>query len=123
MENQTPAPLFAAQTIETMASKEHLIAQVDRMHKAGYRLVQISATKKESYDLLYSFESPEGLVNLRLAVPIGDSIESISGLYPYAYLYENEIESLFGLSILHINVDFKGALYKTKIKTPYLQEQ
>jgi len=111
------------QSFVELPNKHVLIAEVDRMRKYGYRLAQASITKKEKYDVLYSFEKNGELVNLRLLVDIGDSIESVSGIYPYAYLYENEMQDLFGLKIRHINVSFKGNLYHTSVKTPFLNEK
>ncbi|MDR1565615.1 MAG: NADH-quinone oxidoreductase subunit C [Oscillospiraceae bacterium] len=110
------------QTYRTLENKSSLIFAVNEMAKNGYRLVQISADKKEDYDLLYSFAKANELVNLRLRVEADEQIESISGIYSYSYLYENELKDLFGLDILHINVDFKGNLYHTQVKTPFLNK-
>ena len=111
------------QSYHTLDSKEQLISEVDRMKKDGYRLSQACVTKKDSYDVIYSFSRENELVNIRLIVEIGESIESITGIYPYAYLYENEMKDLFGICINNINVDFNGELYHTTIKTPFLGEK
>ncbi|MDR0913709.1 MAG: NADH-quinone oxidoreductase subunit C [Oscillospiraceae bacterium] len=102
------------QIYKIIENKDLLIARVNEMFNNGYRLVQISATKKDNYDLLYSFAKKSEFIHLRLAVDFGDSIDSISGIFPYSYLYENEIKDLFGLQIRNINFDFKGNFYKVK---------
>jgi ech hydrogenase subunit D len=40
-------------------------------------------------------------------------------IYPNAFLYENEIHDLFGVSIKDIALDYHGTLYRTSIKTPF----
>ena len=100
-----------------------LIPSVCRLCQDGYRLVQISATKKEKLELIYSFDKNYELVNLRMDIGDDEEIQSISGIYPYAFLYENELKDLFGVNIVNINIDFKGHLYKTSIKTPFNADQ
>lgn len=102
-----------AQTYRELSGSESLIASVDRMNKDGYRLAQACVAGKDKFEILYSFEKDNELVNLRLRIGEDDTIESVTGIYPYAYLYENEMKDLFGVRIQHINVDFKGTLYKT----------
>ena len=85
----------------------------------GYRLVQICAIKAETLDLIYSFDKDYELINLCLTVTEQDEIQSITSMYSYAYLYENEIRELFGVNIIEINVDFEGKLYQIKDTTPF----
>lgn len=95
------------------------------MKNAGYRLAQICATKwaeapkPEGCILLYSFIKDEKLVTLRLIASVSDPMESVSCLYSYAFLYENEMKDLFGIQFLNLNLDFNGHLYKTSVKTPF----
>ena len=86
------------------------------MKNAGYRLVQICALKDLS--LLYSFEKDDKLMVLRFSADC-ESVESISGVYSYAFMYENEIKDLFGINIVNINLDFNGHFYETAIKMPF----
>lgn len=97
-----------------------LIARVDKLRKAGYRLGQACVvTKAGAFDVVYSFARDLDLVNLRLAVPEDGEVESITSIYPYAFLYENEMRDLFGLRVNNIVVDFEGSLYQLKVKTPF----
>ena len=93
---------------------DELLFRVNQMREEQYRLVQISVTKKESLDLLYSFAKDLELVHLRLDVAEDQEIESISHIYSYAFLYENELKDLFDVKVRNITVDFKGNLYKIK---------
>jgi ech hydrogenase subunit D len=49
----------------------------------------------------------------------GETVPSIGLIYGNAFLYENEIHDLFGITIEHITVDFHGTLYQTRIPAPF----
>lgn len=98
-----------------------LVARVDKLRKAGYRLAQACVvTRDEVFDVVYSFVIQNDLLNLRLLVGKGEEIESITSIYPYAFLYENEMRELHGLRIRNIAVDFKGELYQTRDPFPFV---
>jgi len=101
--------------------KVDLLNKVSDMKKDGHRLAQICVTNtnQNNFILLYSFIKDECLVSFKIASEISESIESIGWLYSYAFLYENEMKDLFGINILNMNLDFKGHLYETMVKTPY----
>jgi len=97
-----------------------LLGAVADLFAQGFRLVQIGCTTLENaYELNYSFDKDYQFKNLRITVQPEDEIQSISVIYPNAFLYENEIHDLFGLHIKNISVDYKGAFYRTAIKTPF----
>ncbi|HOM01915.1 MAG TPA: NADH-quinone oxidoreductase subunit C [Acetivibrio sp.] len=107
------------QTINTISPGE-LLAYALRLKNSNYRLVAISSTKVENgIEMSYSFDSGEDFVNLRIIAEPGDEIESISSIYPYSFLYENEIKELFGVNITGINPDYKDKLYRISVKTPF----
>lgn len=106
------------QTFENV-SKADLIDRAIQFKHDGWRLIQISATFKGSYDLLYSFEKDYNMINLRVLLPDGEWVDSLSSIYSYAYLYENEMRDLFGIEVHGMNVDFEGKLYQTAEKTPF----
>jgi len=107
------------QTFESLVSPDNLLPLTARMKADGYRLTQMSANRAGGLELIYSFTKGYNLVNYRLPLEEDTEVESISGVYSYAYIYENEIKDLFGIKILHINLDFSGHFYKTAVKTPY----
>ncbi len=97
-----------------------LLNRVSDLKEQGCRLVQICCSKcGEALELDYSFDRSYQLVDLKLSVSPADEIDSISGVFPPAFLYENEIESLFGLKVKHKLVDFGGKLYQTATPTPF----
>jgi ech hydrogenase subunit D len=103
-----------------LIGKNELVGIVAGLFAEGHRLVQISCTTLESsYELNYSFDKNYRFQNLRFTVTQDEEIQSISVIYPNAFLYENEIHDLFGLTIKNMTVDYHGTLYHTAIKTPY----
>ena len=101
-----------------------LLKEVEKFHKEGYRLVQACGTKmgEDSFEVMYSFDKDYRFRNIRITVPQEVEIPSITSIYGGAFLYENEIHELFGLSFKGISIDFKGHLYKKKIKYPFAQD-
>jgi len=56
---------------------------------------------------------------LRITVAPDEEIPSITAVYHNAFLYENEIHDLFGLSVKHIAVDYHGTLFRIAISKPF----
>lgn len=100
--------------------KNALLGAVADLCSQGFRLVQIGCTTLENaYELNYSFDKDYHFKNLRVTVNKEEEIQSISVIYPNAFLYENEIHDLFGITIKNMSVDYKGTLYRTAMKTPF----
>ena len=97
-----------------------LLERTTALRRKGCRLVQVSATRlAEHFELTYSFEEGDTLLNLRLNIPAERPwVPSISGVFWCAFLYENEMHDLFNIQVDGINVDFKGTLYHTAIPYP-----
>ncbi|HXX55988.1 MAG TPA: NADH-quinone oxidoreductase subunit C [Methanoregula sp.] len=94
-----------------------LLARAGQMRTEGYRLVQIGCAKiGDTYEINYSFDKDRKFLNLRITVAPGTEIPSISGIYWGAFVYENEIFDLYGITVTGINIDFKGTFYRTAVK-------
>ncbi len=107
------------QTI-TEVTVENLVSEVSKMYDEGYRLIQIGCGKYDDiFEINYSFDKDYKFMNLRLKITEGVVVPSITGVYLCAFIYENEIHDLFGVSIKDIAIDFKGNLIKTSIKNPF----
>lgn len=109
------------QLVKTILPSE-LLAEVLHLKNDGYRLVAITCTNKNGMEISYSFDKDYDFLNLRLNIEYDAEVESISIIYPFAFLYENEIKELFGVNIKNISLDFAGNLYKISIKTPFNTE-
>jgi ech hydrogenase subunit D len=100
--------------------KDALLGCVADLFAQGYRLVQIGCTTlPAAYELNYSFDRDYVFKNLRLTVTAEDEVQSVSVIYPNAFLYENEIHDLFGIRIKNISIDYKGTFYRTALKNPF----
>jgi len=97
-----------------------LLARVSAFHDEGYRLVAISTTRLgEQCQVDYSFDRNFSFFTLRLLVPEGTALSSITGIYWAAFPYENEMHDLFGITVTGIAIDFKGTFIKTAIPYPF----
>jgi ech hydrogenase subunit D len=121
--------IMGQQTIREISSKE-LLADTLRLKNEGYRLVAITCAnlknkqvdtseEKAVMQLSYSFDKNYDLLSLRFDTDTEEEIESISVIFPFAFLYENEVKELFGVKIKDISIDFNNTLYKIPVKTPF----
>ena len=75
----------------------------------GCRFVTMTCTDLgEAHDILYHFDKNYVLENLRLRLPKGQALPSISKIYFAAALVENEIKDLFGIPVQGLAIDFEG---------------
>jgi ech hydrogenase subunit D len=49
--------------------------------------------------------------NLKVMVEKDDNVKSISTIYPGAFLIENEVQDLFGLTFEGLTIDYKKKLF------------
>lgn len=108
----------AYKVIEIMLSD--LLNYLQDKKEEGYRLVQICCTKiEEGFELNYSLSKEYDFLNYRIKIDESDIVPSISFIFKYSFLYENEMKDLFGIKIKHISVDYSGSFYKLAVKTPF----
>ena len=89
--------------------QEHLQNEVSKLKRDGYRFVTMTCVDLgDAHDILYHFDKQYVLKHLRLKVPRGTALASISNLFFAAVLVENEIKDLFGLNVEGMAVDFQG---------------
>jgi len=101
-------------------SVDELVARTEQLKKEGNRLVQIGCTQLgEDFEINYVFDKDFVLTNLRITVKQDAVIPSVSSVFFGAFVYENEIHDLYGLTVKGMNIDFGGHFYRTSIKTPF----
>lgn len=98
---------------------DELLGRTSTYKASGYRLVQIHCTKVNGFELTYTFDKDHKTENLRMIIPEEQELQSISGIYWLAFLYENELKDLFGVKVVNLALDFGGTLYKVSEKTPW----
>ena len=97
-----------------------LLSAVRDLKGEGYRLVQICGTLKDKrVEVMYSFDKDHVAKNLKVLLPEEDTVESISGEYWPAFIYENEVHDLFGITFKHLALDFGGKFFKVTEPTPW----
>jgi len=100
--------------------KAELLDRIRRISDESWRLVQISCTRTQMFQIDYSFDKNYHFLDLRVNIPAEDAqLPSISGIYPCAFGYENEIHDLFGIRIDGISIDYKGNFYRIAVKAPF----
>ena len=98
-----------------------LLTEVKNLKAEGYRFAQACATAmdEDTIEILYSFDKGHKLKNLRLVISPEEEVESISGDYWPAFIYENEMHDLFGIKFSHLTLDYEGKFFKVPEPTPW----
>ncbi len=105
-------------------SHHAILSEVQELEEEHYRLIQICATTvQEGYEILYTFGKGYDEVQVKIHTDVGEHVQSISRLFPPAWLYENEIHDLYGIEIDGITLDFRGGLYRTAEKAPFAHKE
>ena len=91
---------------------QELLGEVQNLQYDNYRFITATSVdnNNDTLDVLYHFDKDYELVNLRITVPKGSSIPSISKIYFCAMLVENEMKELFGLDVENMAIDYGGHL-------------
>ena len=104
----------------TPVELSQLLTKVKDLKAEGYRFGQACATVvDDTFEIIYSFDKDYQLVNLRLVISQGDEVESITGVYWPAFIYENEMHDLFGIQFNHMEPDYEGNFFKVDEPTPW----
>lgn len=97
---------------ETTIGVEALVAEAERLRQQGARLVTATGLDEgDHFDVIYHFALETKLQHLRLSVAKADAVPSISGVFPGAFLIENEMKELLGVRVTGISVDYGGRLF------------
>ncbi|MBO6147924.1 MAG: NADH-quinone oxidoreductase subunit C [Lachnospiraceae bacterium] len=104
--------------------EDTLLNETQKVHSEGYRLIQICATTVDSgYEILYTFGKGYDELSIRFLTKGEKPVQSISRIFPPAWLYENEIHDLFGIEVENMTLDFRGGLYRTSVKAPFARKE
>ena len=100
---------------------EQLLPRVMEMKAGGYRLGQACAVKQVDGNIyiLYSFDLDHVLYNLKLNVPADLKVQSVTDEYWGAFIYENEMHDLFGITFENLALDYGGRFFKVSEPTPW----
>ncbi len=99
---------------------EELPERAGALKAQGWRFVQVLAVNTEDgIDLVYSFMKDGRLANHEIkGVKKDVAVPSITDKFLAAFVFENEVHDLFGVSIEGIAIDFGGNFYALAQKEP-----
>lgn len=97
-----------------------LVEKVQDLKADGYRIGQACCTKvSEGFEILYSFDKNHELLNLKVILPEEEELMSITGVFWLAFIYENEMQDLFGVKFKHMALNYGGHFFKVSEPTPW----
>lgn len=100
-------------TEDVVADKVDMFIKINDLKAQNARMITITARDLGTeVEVIYHFERGFDVVNLRLKTPKNEPIPSITGVFPAAFIAENELQDMFNIKVLGINVDFDGRLMK-----------
>ncbi len=97
-----------------------VVERAHHMKSAGYRMVEMHCTRlADATEVNYAFDLAGDFQVFRTRIPDGGTLPSVTGIFSCAFLYENEMQDLFGVRVTDLSVDYKGRFYKLRTATPY----
>ena len=111
---------------KTIIEQNDILNIAQEMKGNGFRLSAITCEKEgEGLELTYHYDKDYELINIRSSVEYDSIIQSISHIYPSAFLAENEFQDLYGVQFKNLTIDYKGRLYMTEegTKAPMLSKE
>ena len=116
------AEVICPENIQIDIHVDRLLDESLKLKKKGLRLSQACAAYVDGrFELSYSFADDSGtyeLTTFRIVIDPETEVSSITELYPYAFLYENEMKELFGVKIQMTSPDYENRLYRIRQETP-----
>ena len=106
------------------ATAQDLLAMVHDIKTDGFRLGQMCATMDgDKIEILYTFEKDNSLSNYKVIIDAKEAeLQSVTAVYPYAFIYENEIHDLYGVTFKNLSLDYGGTFFKVSKDTPFNTE-
>lgn len=100
---------------------EDLLKVAAELKSQGYRLAQACAYNEgDKPVIIYSFDLKiNTMKNIKVTVNENYEVESLTGLFFSAFIYENEMHDLFGIKFKNSQLDFGGKFFKVSKETPW----
>jgi len=101
---------YLIQDIEPAAAAD-LLSIAQDIKTAGYRLGQACATVagEDVLEVLYTFVKDNVMKNYKFEIDAkAPVLQSVSAVFPYAFVYENEMHDLFGIEFKNLALDYHG---------------
>jgi ech hydrogenase subunit D len=97
----------------TCISREALVGEIAKIKLQGYRFVTLSCVERDerAFDIFFHFDKDLKLKHFKLSVSGTETVPSITAVYSAAFLVENEIQDLFGITFDGLVVDYERTFY------------
>ncbi len=96
-----------------------ILSTIHAYHDEGWRFAQLcGSTIEGGVEVLYTLEKGPVVENVLVNLPNDAEIPSISKIYPASFVFENELQDLFGIKVNGISVDYEGHMYKLSVPSP-----
>lgn len=104
---------------------EQVVALALEKKAQGWRFVECHANrpyKDQGVEVIWSFANDEQklLECYEAFVPVDGTIKSLSQVYPCAFIFENEMHDLFGITVENLSIDYQGGFYRLHYEAPML---
>lgn len=94
-------------TEDLSVGKIDIFLRLNELKAQNARFQTITALDHgEELEVIYNFERGTDEVNLHVRTPKKEPIPSITGVFPSAFIAENEVQEHFNVKVSGINVDF-----------------
>jgi len=111
----------------TAVDIKEFIPAIQAMQASGARFVTASGVDHgDSFEIIYSFDIGDSVLDsIRLVVPKGEHVPSVSGIFPYAFMIENELQDCFGIDFtgLPINAGRHLLLEQSAMELPLVKPE
>jgi NADH:ubiquinone oxidoreductase subunit C len=89
------------QAIELKTTLPDLDSKIYKMFQLGARLIAITGNDlgNGKFELIYHFSKASEITNLKVEIDENTTVESVTGLFPYAELMESELVDYFGIKV------------------------
>ena len=88
---------------------DNIPTEVWKLKQDGHRFVTMTCCDRgDAHDILYHFDKNYQLKHLRVSLPKGSDLPSISSIFFAALLVENEMKDLLGVKVAGMAIDFQG---------------
>jgi len=111
---------YLIQDIEPAAAGD-LLAIAQDSKTAGYRLGQICATVAgDELEVLYTYVKDNIMKNYKFNIEAkAPELQSVTAIFPYAFIYENEMHDLFGIVFKNLALDYHGKFIVLPKEAPW----
>lgn len=96
-----------------------LMNEVAARRTEGCRLAAVTATRTGSrYEICYTFDRNYRILTCRVNLFPRDTLPSITGVYPSAFVYENELQDIFGIAVTGSRVAVRDNRPRKRVTYP-----